>query len=645
MTMTITSGNSIVTSLPIALALTTSDTLVVDPSGYLVCTNSICLQLGGAGQAYNVQILGAVTGLGAFTTGIQIDSATTLLIGETGVVTCRSTCLELIGFADVTNKGLVSTSSAAGPTVFVGSNQNHYLTNSGTIVNLNPGGYAFSITGDGSTKIDNSGRIEAKVAISSAGSIFGAVILTNIGLIKGQIDLGAGTDFIDTTHGTILGSINMGMGNDAFFGSALSDTVNGGAGDDQLYGNGGDDVLTGAGGIDRLDGGKGNDTLIGGTEDDIYTVDSQGDVIVEAAGSGLADTVRASASFALAADDDIERLQTDNAAGTEAINLTGNAIAQTITGNEGANVLDGGTDTVVDVLIGGGGDDTFVFGASLNDTASDSGGIDTLTSSISRSLASFSGIENLTLTGSDNIDGTGDANANTLTGNAGANRLEGGAGRDTLVGGAGNDTYVLGSERGDMIVDGAGLDTITSTISRSLLGTPTVENLTLLGSSISSGIGNGLANTMLGNSAANTLSGGLGRDVLIGGAGNDRLIGGAGRDILTGGSGKDTFFFNAALSSVTNKDVIRDFRAIDDTIRLENTGSGLFKVLALGKLATDQFIANTTGKAADGDDHIIYNTKTGALTYDSNGDAAGGATVFAVLTNKVAITAADFFVV
>ncbi|MFM7441753.1 MAG: beta strand repeat-containing protein, partial [Snowella sp.] len=321
----------------------------------------------------------------------------------------------------------------------------------------------------------------------------------------------------------------------------------GNTGNNVLTGNTANNTLTGDAGNDTLNGGTGIDTLVGGTGNDIYQVDSTTDVITENASAGT-DTVQSSVTFSLAALPNIENL---TLTGSAAINGTGNASNNVITGNTANNTLEGGTG--VDTLVGGTGNDIYVVD-SITDVITENAneGTDTVQSSVTFSLAALPNIENLTLTGSAAIDGTGNTGNNILAGNTANNTLSGGDGNDTLNGGTGVDTLIGGLGNDIYQVDSAtdvitenvneGTDTIQSSVTFSLAAFPNIENLTLTGSSLIDGTGNTANNSLTGNTANNTLDGSDGNDTLNGGAGNDNLI---------GGNGNDFAYYYSSTSSVT----------------------------------------------------------------------------------------------
>lgn len=120
--------------------------------------------------------------------------------------------------------------------------------------------------------------------------------------------------------------------------------------------------------------------------------------------------------------------------------LNGTSSNDTIYGYNGNDTLDGkgGRDT----LIGGRDDDIYIVD-STTDTIRElsGGGIDTVKSSVSYILGEGSFLNNLSLTGSSAINGTGNSYDNGITGNTGTNTLRGGAGNDNIGdGGGGNDT-------------------------------------------------------------------------------------------------------------------------------------------------------------------------------------------------------------
>lgn len=338
---------------------------------------------------------------------------------------------------------------------------------------------------------------------------------------------------------TVRASVNWTLGNNIEHLQLTGTDAIGGTGNglaNALTGNAAANTLSGGSGNDTLDGGLGADTLIGGGGNDTLIVDNAGDVVTEGANAGT-DLVKTSISWTLSAN--VEQLELT---GPAAIDGTGNSAANRITGNAAANVLTGGAGN--DTMIGGAGDDTYYVDATGDVVTELAGeGIDKVISSVTHTLAA--NVEQLQLSGSGAINGTGNALDNLLTGNAGANTLTGAAGNDTLdgglgkdsmVGGAGNDQYRV-SQADDVVAEAAneGTDSVFSDVTYTLGNN--VENLTLNGSSAINATGNALANVLTGNGGANMLTGGAGDDTLDGGAGNDSLVGGVGADRYRFGRG------------------------------------------------------------------------------------------------------------
>ncbi|MBK8544337.1 MAG: hypothetical protein IPL62_12775 [Caulobacteraceae bacterium] len=91
-------------------------------------------------------------------------------------------------------------------------------------------------------------------------------------------------------------------------------------------------------------------------------------------------------------------------------------------------------------MFGANGNDTYIVDNSGDVTAEASalGGVDTVIASVSRNLTA--NLENLTLTGWDDLTGAGNGLGNVIVGNNGANTLYGPDGSDRLDGGWGMDT-------------------------------------------------------------------------------------------------------------------------------------------------------------------------------------------------------------
>jgi len=351
--------------------------------------------------------------------------------------------------------------------------------------------------------------------------------------------------------------------------------------EDVLFGTERHEMIEGLSGDDWLEGGDGNDTLVGGLGDDLLVGGEGSDSYLfnrsaEATGQDIIDdidglntmiitgTTLAQIGVSQTANDLILTLQnsSDNITiknffdTSKVVNyqlsLDAGVVdkagilqllpkASVIVGTEGSDILLGSTEN-----------DTYIVNTprDLIKEPTDNNSVDTVQASVSYVL--FSNLENLSLTGSANLSGTGNSADNVLQGNSGNNRLlagdgndtiyggvggdtlNGGSGADVMYGGTGNDTFTV-EHSGDVVIEllDEGFDTVNSFISYTL--TANVERLILEGMESLNGFGNELDNTLNGNNFNN---------YLFGGAGNDTLQGKGGADTLDGGLGDDLYYID-----------------------------------------------------------------------------------------------------
>jgi serralysin len=335
-------------------------------------------------------------------------------------------------------------------------------------------------------------------------------------------------------------------------------------------------------------------------------------------------------------------------------------IGTTITFAAGAStttlIIDPTADTLVEgnetvalkLLTGTGysvGTTTAVTGTILNDD---------LTASTTTTLPT--NFTTLTLTGTSNIDGTGNASDNVITGNSGNNILDGSDGNDTYLF-ALTTTAGLGS---DTIKDASGIDTISFAgtaagskiqLNLSIPFTQTVSPGTRItldsGNAIENAIGglgddrligNTLNNYLEGDLGNDLLSGGFGDDILFGGLGNNTLTGGDGNDILISGLGTDNLFggvgndqflytgsaaFNSTVNGVAT---IADFSTGSDQLVLSKTlfasltsdiGTGFSNSSEFDYVQDDALAGSSSAK-------IVYSLSSGSLFYNEDGAATAG---------------------
>jgi Ca2+-binding RTX toxin-like protein len=293
----------------------------------------------------------------------------------------------------------------------------------------------------------------------------------------------------------------------------------------------------------------------------------------------------------------------------------------TLRGFGGADVLIGGAGA--DLMQGGTGSDTY-FVDDPDDVVAETGDdVDTIFSSVSYDLSRYEsgfydpfnneGVENLTLTGTENINAKGSWwEANTLTGNDGDNLLTAYGSGDTLIGGAGTD-YLQGTDGHDVLDGGSGADTMAGGYGydRYVVDDPgdvvieppsvtsddvydlieawvtytaegTIDYLTLMGTAPINGTG---SRSLTGNDAANVLTGG---GAIYGRGGDDYLkqtgeFGGA----MAGGAGNDTY--EILMQSGGSQWVVEEQEAGYDTVLSHNgwvLGPHFEKLVLLGVAAS-----------------------------------------------------------
>lgn len=530
---------------------------------------------------------------------------------------------------------------------------------------------------------------------TAATSISGATTLTLANGLNADMTAATGSQGVTLTASlNSLGSV--------LVGSQRADTLIGGAGDDQLSGGAGDD---------SLNGGGGNDTLTGGTGQDTFVIDSGIDVVTGLGGSetlkvssGATALVTVAAAYEATAATVILgttnvtvanglKVSFEKAAGALGVNLTaaGNSAGSFLIGSARADILTGGDgdDTLRgeagnDQLFGGAGNDIIV-GADDDLLLEGGTGNDTLllgANFTSSGNAQIVDIENVALafgalkldlskqTESFRIDGfatgastiTGGSGADTifggtgndsLTGGDGADSLIGGTGIDALSGGLGNDTLVAGQD--DALIDG-GADADTLQIGAAFTASndgqiANIELIKLMAAGLTVSLSSQTENLTIEGFAteASTVTGGSGADTITGGSGNDSLTGGNGKDLLTGGEGADVFIFNFAPNEAENIDTITDFLHSTDKIHL--SASVMSAVGSAGLPLTNAafYQGENAVVGQDSEHRIVYNTSTGALYYDADGNGSTAAIHFAQLgtteSHPMTLSYSDFFII
>ncbi len=486
---------------------------------------------------------------------------------------------------------------------------------------------------EGSDDIDGTGNAAANVITGNSGAnaIDGGAgadtmdggsgddtyTVDNVGDVVTEASSAGGYDVVNSsvsiTIGANIDELNL------IGAAALNGTGNASA--NLIVGNAEDNVLDGAAGADTMWGGDGNDT---------YHVDNAGDVALDVDTDGTTPT--AGTDWVLTETQDIDLSDAARFSGIDNVNLgsgtlnldaTGTSGDNEIVGNQGNNRLDAGTGA--DTLTGGLGNDVYVLDG-LDDTVIENAdeGEDTIEVNADYSIAAMVGIDNLTLTGSSDIDATGNSGDNKITGNSGANEIDGGAGADRMEGGAGDDTYVVDDNADRVIEDVAGGFDYVSASASFTLGL-NVEGLQLTGTDDINGAGNDSDNYIIGNSGANIINGGDGADTMEGGDGDDTFWVNEVGDVVDGGNDTDV---------VKSGAISLDLGDYTDVENAAISGSGAFNLTGTagdneltgggGANRIDGNGGADTMYGGGGDDTYVVDSADDVAEEAGNGVIAGG---------------------
>ena len=514
-----------------------------------------------------------------------------------------------------------------------------------------------------SLEIDGS-QLDANVTTLSQGE---QLIVSNASDAALTVTGGSFGDQIVSTDTSALSADNIS-------GGAGNDTITSGGGSDTILGGAGVDSITGQQGADSIDAGAGNDIIIV-ADDDHFKV--SGGVETVKGGDGtdtLSFTENAALTLTAPELSELYSVEKIALAGASAQSLTfGNATftnlgnaSLTITTTTGDSttsidgsavsngaflIIDDGSNTNNDTLIGGSGDDIFrtsgtnMFNA--DDVITGNGGNDTIqlnNDSAVQVILDFNdvtGVENIetwtvdgTSSGAADIEilpgATTALNTGAITVDATASTagsvtfnvtnsvdtvlksftITGGTVSDQIVGSGGNDVISGGgTTTGDTLTGGGGNDTLTGNAGADTL---------------SGGTGN---DSITGNAGADIINGGAGNDIISGGDGVDTIEGDGGADNITTGAGKDIIFYDTISDSSGNtKDTITDFTqsVLNASTGAQITAGDSIKIKINSNVANGQltnFVLSDKGDVANAGEAVnAMNNSKGSFVFAKDND-------------------------